>query len=50
MTTKDDKHKKLARLKREESIIYIYFGILKDSEVLEKILDYSKDFKKSAKV
>jgi len=43
--------KKLARLKRdEESFSCRYFGILKNSEALEKILEYSRDFRKSTKV
>lgn len=65
ITIRDDTYEKLARLKRSgESFsdvierlieqkdfnISRYFGILKDSKILEKILDYSKDFRKSARL
>ena len=65
ITIRDDTYEKLARLKRSgESFsdvierlieqkdfnISRYFGILKDSKVLEKILDHSKDFRKSARL
>ncbi|WP_456327924.1 antitoxin VapB family protein [Archaeoglobus sp.] len=65
ITIRDDTYEKLARLKRNgESFsdvierlieqkdfnISRYFGILKDSEVLEKILEYSKGFRKSARL
>jgi len=65
ITIRDDTYEKLARLKRNgESFsdvierlieqkdfdISRYFGILKDSEVLEKILEYSKDFRKNARL
>ena len=65
ITIRDDTYEKLVRLKRDgESFsdvierlieqkdfdISRYFGILKDSEVLERILKYSKDFRKSARL
>ncbi len=65
ITIRDDTYEKLTRLKRNgESFsdvierlieqkdfdISRYFGILKDSEVLEKILEYSKGFRKSARL
>jgi predicted CopG family antitoxin len=65
ITIRDDTYEKLVRLKRDgESFsdvierlieqkdfdISRYFGILKDSEVLERILEYSKDFRKSARL
>ena len=65
ITIRDDTYEKLVRLKRDgESFsdvierlieqkdfdISRYFGILEDSEVLERILEYSKDFRKSARL
>ena len=65
ITIRDDTYEKLARLKRNgesfsdvieriieqrEFDISRYFGILRDSEVLEKILEYSKDFRRSARL
>jgi len=65
ITIRDETYEKLARLKRNgESFsdvierlieqkdfdISRYFGILKDSKVLEKILEYSKDSRKSARL
>jgi len=65
ITIQDDTYEKLARLKRNgESFsdvierlieqrdfdISRYFEILRDSEVLEKILEYSKDFRRGARL
>ncbi len=65
ITIRDDTYEKLLKLKRDgESFSDVierliehkdfnidrYFGILKNSEALEKILEYSKDFRKSARL